>query len=58
MLDTALHLNVVLCVVCEEPTTSVEVWTPELSTEPESLITCLLPVCIGLIQKTHDSLTS
>ena len=37
MLDTALHLYVVLCVVCVEPTTSVEVWTPELSTEPESL---------------------
>ena len=37
MLDTALHLYVVLCVVCEEPTTSVEVWTPE-PTEPEILI--------------------
>ena len=36
MLDTALHLYEVLSVVCEEPTTSVEVWTPE-PTEPESL---------------------
>ena len=34
MLDTALHLYEVLSVVCEEPTTSVEVWTPE-PTEPE-----------------------